>query len=171
MRIVIGTFYRTGSTWLFNAVRLSCIEAGLSVKVSGNMNLEDFDEDVCIHKIHLHSAEMERAADHVFTIERDLSDADASFLRAFGNPCDPAHRKKSLRAAMLWRKAAMHPFHFDDIKQNPMRILTGISIELGLKFGSQDLISVHSKLKALKPPTDKTQDPESLYFSRHITSE
>lgn len=171
MRIVVGTYYRTGSTWLYNAIRLSCIEAGLSVSHTGNTELIEYNTDVIIHKVHNHSQELEDAADHIFTIERDIREADASFLRAFKHPIDHIDRALSIGAARRWREAADRVFQFRDIAGDSMLIITSILHVLKLKKGSQFIIRVYDKLLQLQPPTEKIQDPESLYFCNHITSD
>lgn len=172
MRIVIGTYYRTGSTWLYNAVRLSCLEAGLTVSIQGDAEPVEYDTDVIIHKVHLHSPELSAVADRVFTIERDLFAAEASFERAFKHPLKGKKREIALYGAGRWKAQADRVFQFTDIEKDPMLIIASVGASIGkYSIDLQFLIHIHELLRNLKPPKDKVQDPDSLYFTNHITSE
>jgi len=171
VRIVIGAYYRTGSTWLYNAVRLSCIEAGLSVSIQGNADPVEYDTDIIIHKVHEFSGILYQKADRVFTIERDLIAADASFERAFGHPMEEKARERALWGSDKWKAQADRVFQFTDIKDDPLLIIASVGASIGeYRIHSDFLIRIHELMLALQPPKDKVQDPESLYFTNHITS-
>jgi hypothetical protein len=170
MRIAIGSYYRTGSTWLFNAVRTIFQHDGCSITVHGDCDVVPYSTDVCIHKVHDFSNELYAAADCTLTITRDYADADASFERAFNHRINADERKKSIDAAEKWKEVADLVFEMDMIKSNAAQIISDIMHLMDMERTDERIDDITQRVMAIKPNPKLIQDPETLYFSNHITS-
>jgi hypothetical protein len=170
MRIVIGSYYRTGSTWLFNAVRTIFEDDGCSITIHGDCNVIDYSTDVCIHKVHGYTDQLYAAADVTLTIRRNYADADASFARAFSKPIDASKRKECIIASEKWKQVADLVFEMDMIKSDPALIISRIMHLLDLQCTDERIADITQRVMAIKPNPKLIQDPQTLYFSKHITS-
>ena len=170
MRIVIGSYYRTGSTWLYNAVRTIFQDDGCSITVHGDCDVVPYSTDVCIHKVHDFSNELYAAADCTLTITREYAAADASFKRAFNHPIDAEKRKQSIDAAEKWKEFADITFEMQMIESNAAQIISDIMHLIDMKCTDERIADITQRVMAIKPNPKLIQDPETLYFANHITS-
>lgn len=170
MRIVIGSYYRTGSTWLYNSVRTIFEDDGCSITLHGDCDVVPYSTDICIHKVHDFSNDLYAAADFSLTITRDYAAADASFARAFKNPIDPAKRKQCIRAAEKWKEFADVTFEMKMIENNAAQIISDIMHLIDMECTDDRIDDITQRVMAIKPNPKLIQDPETLYFSNHITS-
>lgn len=170
MRIAIGSYYRTGSTWLYNAVRTIFKDDGCSITVHSDCDVIDYSTDVCIHKVHGYTDELYAAADVTLTITRDYDAADASFLRAFHKPIPAREKFNTFLHAEKWKEVADASFEMDMIKSDPALIISRIMHLLDLECTDERIADITQRVMAIKPNPKITQDPETLYFSNHITS-
>mgnify|MGYP007028077972 CR=1 FL=1 len=165
--IVVAGFYRTGSTWLFNAVKTTIREAGYSTAQQGAFAEFDEEADFGIYKVHGYHHPTRVRADAIFVSHRPMADCLASFERFYKQPLDDASRVTISQASELWKRFADRTFHFDGILKQKQKVIEDIKTTLSLEV---DTSQVLAKLAEIKPPTDKNYDPESFYFARHITS-
>lgn len=170
MRIVIGSYYRTGSTWLYNAVRTIFQDDGCSITVHGDCDVVPYSTDVCIHKVHDFSNQLYAAADCTLTITREYAAADASFERAFNHPIDPEKRKQSIDAAEKWKEFADITFEMQMIESNAAQIISDIMHLIDMECTDERIADITQRVMAIKPNPKLMQDPETLYFANHITS-
>jgi len=82
MLVVCAGVHRSGSTWLYNAVRLILIDSGKSVYGCFSTNYDPENEaEVHVVKTHNNIKKLKENADFVFTCKRDLRDIVASAVR------------------------------------------------------------------------------------------
>lgn len=170
--VVIAGIKRSGSTWLYNAVRLSILHAGRTVYIAGDGNNYDprCKADFQIMKRHPYDPVLVDAADYIFTSDRDDDGIRESLKRAFDTELTD-HRLKRMRNDLRrWRKRTDFHAEYDDILNNKQKIIKGVSQALGLAFSPEDVSEVLRQLEATKPPTDRNYDEVTFYFKNHITS-
>lgn len=170
MRIAIGSYYRTGSTWLFNAVRTIMEDDGCSITVHGDCDVVPYSTDVCIHKVHGYTDQLYAAADITLTITRDYDDADASFLRAFHKPIPAREKFNTFLHAEKWKQVADLVFEMEMIESNAAQIISDIMHLLDMECTDERIADITQRVMAIKPNPLLEQDPETLYFANHITS-
>lgn len=170
MRIVIGSYYRTGSTWLFNAVRTIMEDDGCSITVHGDCDVVPYSTDVCVHKVHGYTDQLYAAADITLTITRDYDQADASFLRAFHKPIPAKEKFNTFLHAEKWKEVADLVFEMEMIQSNAKQIISDIMHLLDMECTDERIADITQRVMAIKPNPLLEQDPKTLYFANHITS-
>lgn len=170
--VVIGGIKRSGTTWQYNLVRLTLLAMGRSVGVHrGIRHLGQYegDYDDLIMKTHFHSDRAQAAADIVFTSYRPVNDVRASLERFGRQSPDSDDIDKLVNHFRLWDKIADYRMEYNDLKSDPLKVTIETMEALGAT--SLDPEKVLAAVNAIKPPSDKRQDPLTLYFSNHVTSE
>lgn len=82
MLVVCAGVHRSGSTWLYNAVRLILIDSGKSVYGCFKTNYDPENKaEAHVVKAHKFYKELKENADFIFTCRRDLRDIVASAVR------------------------------------------------------------------------------------------
>jgi len=169
--VVIAGAYRSGSTWMFNAVRLLMEESGRSVGWSGwpwvGDPMESFD--VAIVKEHRYRADLAARADLILTSERDWDDVAESWRRFEGKR--PGAGQLAVWRLNLdqWRAECAHRYCMDyatlaDDPEEAFRIIwswTAANVADGWR--------AWGRLLQIRPPTDRCYDPVTMMFSNHIT--
>lgn len=154
MDIVVAGIKRSGSTWMYNIVRI----------MMGNKHN--------IYKVHNYSKNMADSADVVLTSFRNPLDIKQSLLRFYstipkGAPAKKEYNvEKMLKHFRQWNRHSKYMMLFEHV--GTMLAVENIAIALGY---DGDLQKVLDEVNAIKPPTDKAYDPETCLFSNHITSE
>jgi len=170
--IVIGGIKRSGSTWQYNLVRLILEATGRSVGLNRGIRYlgkYEGDYDDLIVKTHFHSDRAEAAADVVFTSYRPLDQVRASLERFGRKPPSSEEIEKLVHHFRLWDRIADYRMEYADLLSDPLKV-TMETMEV-LHAGSLDPVQVLAEVNSLKPPSDEHQDPLTLYFSNHVTSE
>ena len=171
--IVIAGAYRSGTTWMFNAVRLLMQEADMTIEASGWIRGWDGkmpDVDVWIVKDHKFFDDLAEIADVVLTSVREWEDATESWYRFKGVRLETwqiAMRKKNL---IMWQDTKAHRYcmPYELLVKDPERAFADIRLCVPAKVEHAKL--AWPKLQELKPPTDKDYDPETMMFRNHITA-
>jgi len=110
--------YRSGSTWLFNAVRLILFRANVPGLVAGWIADKD---SLLTHEnsvIKVHSFDEDLAARNgtiVLTSHRDLRDIVASLDRKFKTGFALALLRETLESHTQWSKVAKLDLHYEDL--------------------------------------------------------
>lgn len=168
--IVIAGIKRSGSTWMYNAVRLILKHAGYTVHIAGDGQYyqPDCKADYQIVKKHPYDPKLAAAADYVFTSDRDDEGIRASWERFSGERLTDEKLATWRDWLKAWQKHTCCDVFFTAILQAPLCPVVGLMDALAV---DSDLRVISNELEAIRPPTDKDYDPETLLFRNHITSE
>ncbi len=179
--IVIAGIKRSGSTWMYNAVRLCLEHAGYSVHIAGDGQFyqDDCKADYQIIKVHPFVQWMADRADYVFTSDRDDEGIRESWKRFRGEELT----EPKLQTWRVWldkwnqvRYIKRHDYgdthmHYASLSRNKGRVVGGICSVLGIRLSECAFGSLIDSLEQIEPPNDKDYDPVTLLFSNHITSQ
>jgi len=174
--IIIAGIKRSGSTWVYNAVRLCLEHAGYSVHIAGDGQYyqKDCKADYQIIKVHPFHQWMADEADFVFTSDRDDDGIRASWQKFDGRMLSDGLLEKWNRWLRSWNEYSCREMCYEDfIEDGPFDEVFTIWWHLFPKRRDEadtTASKVVNKLNAIKPPTDKDYDPVTLLFSNHITS-
>lgn len=172
--------YRSGSTWLYNAIRLLIGDcwAGFVHKQS-DMPPED-SHNIRLIKCHKYLWYISKEADIVFSIYRKISDVKASMERralvateGFTNEAKSELFDTYFHNSCLWYIEADLIVLYEDVILAPLHLVTKINLKL-LEKGVCDLRSkkeredIVEQLKNLEIP-EKGSNPVTLLHSNHIT--
>jgi hypothetical protein len=164
--IVCAGFYRSGSTWLFNAVKSILLLSGAKVNQSGNQFQSDTNCDFFIHKVHDFDDELSQKADIIITSSRNLKDARNSFRSFMKRDMDEEKWKQSLSDYSRWRMLSDYDMDFYRMMYDRDLILLDLMDILKIEVSMDEL---RNKIDSIKPPKSG-HDPDSFYFSNHITN-
>lgn len=175
--IVVGGIYRSGSTWLFNAVRLIHELAGHDVWSGGRVAYWNgqpiTDSAVAVVKVHPYDEMLENQATHILTSWRDLEAVRDSWKRWRGEHLPEKRLQAMKHDHDRWAANACFKMRYETLTQHegPRRILDMIRghFELTAKVKLEDLIE--ELQDAMKPPENRRKDPTTLVFSDHYTSQ
>ena len=170
--IVIGGIKRSGTTWQYNLVRLTLLAMGRSVGIQrGRRHLDQYEGgyDDLIMKSHFHSDFAQAAADVVFTSYRPIGEVKASLERFGGKSLGTEEIDLLIRHYRLWDQVADYRMEYEDFIRDPLKVT--VEIMQVLDAGSLDPAQLLAEVNSIKPPSNERQDPVSLYFSNHVTSE
>ncbi|KAK9862751.1 hypothetical protein WJX84_000236 [Apatococcus fuscideae] len=169
---------RSGSTWLFNAVRLLYEAAGVPLDCYWMTHVTD-------RKLHQRGAGQKgrsnilvkthgwsdnwtpSAADHILLTHRHLAGVLASYHRvgwAFDIPDSYVNEHQR------WKAVAHHDFAFEDVVQQSEEELRKLAQRLDL-LEQVDIQLVQSAIDALKPPASGPPDPVTKLWPQHMSPE
>lgn len=172
--ILAAGMVRSGSTWLYNAVRLVLARATLGVY---GCWIDDFNREEAnaapnvLIKLHAMDEDMARRADVVFTCHRDLRDVALS-IRDIGWTDD---REKILEYVSyaracheFWSGRAALDLRYESIVRTPLNVLRHIAAKLDADLSDEALEAVITDLDAIVPqPSSKGYDPVNLIHHHH----
>ncbi len=125
---------RSGSTWVFNAVRLLLQRAEVPDLAAGwiaeRAHLLAHDNSVI--KIHSFDVELAARADVVLTSHRDLRDVAASLQRKFKTGFSPRLIHEVFADYVQWSKIAAYDLHYEDLLLDNLSELKAIATVLKL---------------------------------------
>ena len=151
---------RSGSTWLYNALRLLLDSPDL---VAGWIDdIADSDAESILIKLH-EPSELAERADLIFTTHRPLAEIHASLAR-MGWPNGPATMQTIEAQRAFWAPRSSLDIDFADILDAPERTVARIAAVLGC-----DDAGVVEKLDGLKMPASG-YDPVNLLHVGHRTA-
>ncbi len=168
--IVIAGIKRSGSTWMYNAVRLILKHAGYSVAGGGEQHFDpNCEADYQIIKVHPFRPELAKAASYVFTSDRDDEGIRASWQRFSGEVLTDEKLATWRGWLKQWDEHTRCSMLFDELRNETQRRI--VMKELAeILLLHMTLALVRRDLDNLAPPTDADYDPETLLFKNHITS-
>lgn len=170
--VIIGGIKRSGSTWLYNVVRILLREQGYDVAVQGGIAaLKEYKgrNDYLIVKTHFHSPRAEKVADMVLTSTRDLDGIRGSLTRFGRKPPTDEEMEKLQAHFEIWNSMADYCMDYQDLVDRPLEVVQDVVDCFG--FEGVDAERILALVNDIKPPTDQRHDPETFYFANHITSE
>lgn len=88
--------------------------------------------------------------------------------RAFGHALPYRENKVICNSLQRYTQHSHKNIFFHQILNAKLAVVALIGKELGIDVNTRKVVAI---LNAIEFPKDKTQDPETLYFSRHITDE
>ena len=182
--ILSGGMFRSGSTWLYNAVRLifSSSEA-VSEKFSAGWikDLNEIEEkDFIILKTHRFNRDVVDNSEFVLYSYRDIRDAFASSVRKFNTSPSIAEAERVLRDHEKWMAKADFVMRYETMIGDRENMVAGIITALSNKldiFNEADLgfehaISIARQIDKLSERVTGSADQhhkESLLYEGHIT--
>lgn len=170
MRILIAGCWRSGTTALYNLVRVICMEHGKVYSCFEDDYKENIgtEYDFEIVKVHKYKIDWVEWSDCVFTVFREpqeVLDSMTRFGRTGGRKLETGD---ALRGLAYWGHYQMYSAYcvnYAQIKKGSFKMVTDISKAIGVKVYPPDIIE---KWAEIKPP--KTGfDPVTLLHSNHIT--
>lgn len=175
MLILSAGLNRSGSTWLYNAVRLlikgsNCFPGIVCAGWVDDINVQDNNKHYVI-KLHEFNEELVSKADFIFYSYRDMRDVLASLKRKFRT--EPSlHLADSLfKKDKLWRDVAHFSMKYEDMTKDNLFILRQLSKSLGIN--DVDLDKVNDKLQSLSFSSEGDKglyNKSNLYHQNHITN-
>ena len=172
--ILAAGMVRSGSTWLYNAVRLVLARATPGVY---GCWVDDFNREEAnaapnvLIKLHAMDEDMASRADVVFTCHRDLRDVALS-IQDIGWTDD---REKILEYVSyartcheFWSGRAALDLRYESIVRTPLNVLRHIAAKLDADLSDEALEAVITDLDAIVPqPSSKGYDPVNLIHHHH----
>jgi len=176
-RIIVAGIYRSGTTALYNIVRLICESEGdtWSEFLNDEIKPEELPElDFQILKAHKYHDKRTPAFidEHtiVLTTFRENRDILASIYRAKEQMKDFRGQQHDIPKYNEWQQHwnihSVYQVHFNKLIQNPKRIIRDIARLLKITVNEEE---VYQKFVACKPPKEGI-DPITLLHAGHITS-
>lgn len=163
--IVIAGIKRSGSTWMYNVVRILLTHAGFTVTGGGRETYKkNCEKDYQIIKVHPYYADLAKEADLVFTSDRDDEEIRASWARFQNRYLTDAELWNWCRDLDRWMKHRSYHMPFERV--NKTQTVKDIAKVLGVHVTTSALTTIGE----LKPPKTKGYDPKTLMFKNHITS-
>jgi hypothetical protein len=122
---VCAGMYRSGSTWLYNAVRLILAHAGTPELAAGWITEKErlLRAANAVIKIHAFDAELVARPAIVLTSHRDLRDVAASLARKFGREFSLAPLRETVASHAQWARVAALDLRYEDLladKKGPL---------------------------------------------------
>lgn len=147
---------RSGSTWLYNAVRLICEQAGGRTLGGWIGDLDVVGRsgacDDLVIKIHNADPKLARRANFVFSSHRDLRDIGASIREMGWAKSDNGVMRqvaKVRRAHAFWSAEADLDVAYDAILKRPQKILRRLADILRVPVDDEALERINVELKGL----------------------
>ena len=168
MRILSAGMHRSGSTWLYNAIRYILIQKRVKNITTGFVYEQEETPDnknsvIKIHTVNKHYIDW---ADKIFYCYRDIRDVAASFIRWRGEKPNRMILEKDIKNFAVYKPLANLSVEYNRITKEPEQVLTEIADILGHKIKPKAILK---KLDAMKKKKLKNTDPETLLRVGHIT--
>lgn len=161
--IVVGGMKRSGTTWMFNVIRVALNHAGKPYTVTGSLTEAKTLPGLVLLKSHWHREDVAARASLVFTSDRDPDEVFVSLERLQGRPLHERERTKIVQHYRRWRRISDYHMPYSRLLHDPPGVVADIVTVLG---ADADPWAVHDEVAAIQPPTEG-QDPVSLYFANH----
>ncbi len=155
--VLVAGMYRSGSTWLYNAVRLICEAAQPGATYT--CWVDDFQIDAAqtaeniVVKLHDPDELLASAAWRTFTSHRDLRDVAASALD-MGVVGDTSsvmnYLARAVRDYNFWRMRSQLDADYETVANEPERVLRRIAVLLDLEINRKQLIAIIDTLDHLQ---------------------
>lgn len=134
MIYVCAGMYRSGSTWLYNAVRLILEDAGAPDLAAGWAGEKDrlITRRNVVIKIHAFDEDLAARQIIALTSHRDLRDVAASLARKFKTGFSIATLRETVESHERWSRIAVFDLHYEDLLADKMRELQKVAAALRL---------------------------------------
>ena len=166
--------FRSGSTWLYNAIRLVLMASG--AKVSAGW-IEDVkldapsDDDYLIIKVHEPHEQLRQRAWRILTSHRDLRDVARSasdFLRVKDGEALVGYAELAMTQHLFWAQHAHYDLRYESMKDDPEQVLHEIAAQLGVDLPPEEIAKIRNALAEMPEPRDADKyDATSLLHPEH----
>lgn len=171
--IVTAGMPRSGSTWLYNAVRLLLEYTGkLDIGAGWISDFNSFkNHDVVILKIHYFKPVIANNATMILYSYRDIRDALASFKRKFGNEPSIEQARKFIHNDNIWREKASFIMKYEDMIAAQEKTLEKITGFLGITNANliQIIQDINNMTYEKGEKRNDLYNMENLLHKNHIT--
>jgi hypothetical protein len=125
---------RSGSTWLFNAVRLLLKYAGAPDLAGGYVGQSEelLTHRTAIIKLHPFHPELAARADVILTTHRDLRDVSASMQRHYQDGYSALKMNEWVRSQIKWAQFAAYDLHYERLLSDRLAVIREIAAVLKL---------------------------------------
>lgn len=167
---------RSGSTWLFNALRLLLEQTGepvYAIWFTDYRREADAGEGFALAKLHAADDRLARAAWRSYTCHRDLRDVAVS-LQDMNLASDRESQLKVLQEARdgydFWARRASLDIPYRRIVDDPAGVLGALAGDLGVSVVTDHLKQIASALTAMdgsEVESDAPYDPVTIMHKEH----
>jgi hypothetical protein len=133
---------RSGSTWLFNAVRLLLKYAGAPDLAGGYVGQSEelLTHRTALIKLHPFHPELAARADVILTTHRDLRDVSASMQRHYQRGYSAADMNEWVRSQVRWSQVAAYDLHYENLLVDKLAEIKKIAAALKLPPATLDAL-------------------------------
>jgi hypothetical protein len=134
MIYVCAGMTRSGSTWLFNAVRVLLKHSGAPDLAGGYIGQIDelLTHKTAIIKIHPFNADLAAKADVILTAHRDPRDVAASMQRHYQQEYSIVEMNEWVKGQVKWAQHAAYDMHYEDLLVDRLTVVKDIAAVLKL---------------------------------------
>jgi hypothetical protein len=172
--VVVATAPRTGSTWVYNAVRFLLEAGGNEVYASWHEHYRGATEgDSRVHVVKVHEPrQITFPYDTLITTERDLVERLASLIRmgwlARTDAAVLKARKWSIQLQAFWVEHSDLVLDFEQIEQRPERAVQELARTLGVSCNVVEAERIATRIEDLhEPAAGEKYDTETLLHPGH----
>jgi len=178
MIYVCAGMCRSGSTWLYNAVRLILAHAGIAGCKAGWISEREslLKNENAVIKIHAFDAELASPANVILTSHRDLRDVAASLRRKFKTPFSVEDMRGTVETHERWSALANYELHYENLLGDKMGELLRLARSLRLPDENYERLRFDAILRELEGEefcearsTPQRYDAVNLLHDGHIT--
>ncbi|NKX30071.1 hypothetical protein HGE68_09350 [Rhodobacteraceae bacterium R_SAG6] len=177
---VVAGVPRSGSTWVYNAIRLLTQKAKLKLYASWVADYTPQEhKDIPIHLVKLHNREdLNFPYTHVITTYRDLSERIASILRMGWLPDEPSEIRAAAEGHAhlhaYWATLSDFEVQYEEVLSAPEIVLAQLAQCLDISLPAAEFVAIARKLKDLPAPvanvSSSGHDKETLMHPGHRAS-
>lgn len=170
MRILIAGCWRSGTTALYNLVRVICEEHGNTYACFEDTYNESIggEFDFEIVKVHKFKKTWIDWADLVFTIWREPGEVWNSFNRFFKSQ-DKETTLNDYGRGLTWfglyNRFADYEVRYKQLNRSTEKLARGLAEQIGFDINEKQIVK---RFRQVKPPKEGI-DPVTLLHSNHIT--
>lgn len=163
---------RSGSTWMYNMIRLMLERSGRTVYGAWIQDYQpEMSADVHLVKVHEPLGEdWLKKADVIFCSHRDLRDIAASSIRMGWAKNDEeviTLLDNVLKMHSFWSAKASYELHYEDLLENSLAPAADMARVLGLHLKQQQLYQICQETDALEYRNGKVHDSITLLHPHH----
>jgi len=154
--VVCAGMYRSGSTWLYNTVRLALLKAGFSVYADTESKYDAKGEaDWHVVKTHVFREDLRKKAGLVIMTKRDLRDVAASAIRVgkIKHKDIIPFLNTTVARYDQWRRFASLTLAYEDIHKDKIEATSAVMQHLGLAVRGNAKVRILTSL--LRTPKSK----------------
>lgn len=167
---------RSGSTWLYNVIRILITDSGLYSNRIRPGWVEDLAEENqfsdALVKLHEYDKKLAAKADFIFYSFRDIRDALASAKRKFGRQPTLEHVDFLVEEHSKWILIAQYSMKYEDMLTSPQLIINAVATILGIKDYSVEALMEELNSLSYQSYGERngTYNSLNLFHKDHITS-
>jgi hypothetical protein len=175
MRYLIAGMNRSGSTWLYNVVRLLLVRAGAEDLGAGWVDDrgELLRHRTVVLKVHVFDPTLLVEPYVVLTSHRDLRDVAASLARKFKLPATLEMTRFVFEQYERWAELARFDMRYEDMLIDPAKMVGRVADAIGLAVGAGEITTIADEVELSKTTIradSRGFDPKSLLHAGHITN-